>query len=62
MKDVKDEVAHASRAFGALCKQVFHDDDLSRKTKRMVYCAAILDVLFYGVETWANKRSAHSID
>ena len=28
----------------------------SQKTKRMVYCAAVLGVLLYGAETWATKR------
>ena len=28
----------------------------SRKTKRMVYRAAVLGVLLYGAETWATKR------
>ncbi len=58
MKDVEDKIARASRAFGALCKPVFRDNDLSMKTKTLVYCAAVLHVgvLLYGAETWANKR------
>ena len=48
LKDVEDKVTHASRAFGALYKPVFHDDDLSRKTKRMVYSVAVLGMLFWG--------------
>ena len=58
VKDVEDKIARASRAFGALCKPVFRDGDLSNKTKRMVYRAAVLGVLLYGAETWANKRAA----
>ena len=57
-KDMEDKIARASRAFGALCRPVFRDDDLSNKTKRMVYRAAVLGVLLYGAETWANKRTA----
>ena len=54
--DVEDRVARASRAFGALCRPVFCNGSLSRKTKRMVYCVAVLGVLLYGAETWATKR------
>ena len=55
--DVEDRVACASHANGALCKPVFCNRSLSQKTKRTVYCAALLGVLFYGVETWASKRA-----
>ena len=55
--DVEDRVAHASHAFGALCRPVFCNGSLSRKTKRrMVYRAAVLGVLLYGAKTWATKR------
>ena len=40
--DVEVRVARASRA---LCRPVFCNGSLSRKTKRMVYCAAVLGVL-----------------
>ena len=56
--DVEDKIAHASRAFGALCRPVFNDGNLSRRIKRVVYRAAVLEVLFYGAETWVNKRDA----
>ncbi len=58
MKDVEDKIAGASRAFGALCKPVFRDNDLSMKTKTLVHRAAVLGVLLYGAETWATKRCA----
>ena len=51
--DVEDRVVRASRA---LCRPVFCNGSLSRKTKRMVYRAAVLGVLLYGTETWATKR------
>ena len=54
--DVEDKIARASRAFGALCRPVFNDGNLSRRTKRIVYRAAVLGVLLYGAETWVNKR------
>ena len=38
-RDVEERIARASKAFGALCKPVFHDGDLSLKTKRLVYRA-----------------------
>ena len=39
-------------------KYIFRDSDLSMKTTTMVYKAAVLGGLFYGAETWANKRLA----
>ena len=54
--DVEDRVASASRAFGALCRPVFHDSGLSLRTKRMVYRTAVLGVFLYGTKTWASKR------
>ena len=56
--DVEDKIARASRAFSALCRPVFNDGNLSRRTKRMVYRVAVLGVLLYGAETWVNKRDA----
>ena len=54
--DVEDRVARAFRAFGALCRPVLCNGNLSRKKKKMVYRAAVLGVLLYGAETWATKR------
>ena len=45
--DVENKVAHESCAFGALCRPVFYNGRLSRKTKKIVYCAAVLGVLRY---------------
>ena len=56
--DVNDKIARASRAFGALCRPVFNDRNLSRGAKRIVYRAAVLRVLLYGAEMWVNKRDA----
>ena len=58
MKDVEERIARASKAFGTLCRPVFHDSSLSLVTKRMVYRAVVLGVLLYGAETWTNKRAA----
>ncbi len=58
INDVEERVARASRAFGALCRLVFHDGTLSLTTKRMVYRAVVLGVLLYGAESWTNKRAA----
>ena len=57
LKDVEDKIARASRAFGALCRPVFQDSNLSLKTKRMVYRAVVMGVLLYGAEAWVNKRA-----
>ena len=54
--DVEDRVACATHAFGALCRPVFCNESRSWKMKRMVYRVAVLGVLLYGTETWANKR------
>ncbi len=51
VKEVGERIAKASRAFGALRKAVFRDNNLSHKTKRLVYKAAVLGVLLYGSET-----------
>ena len=57
LKEVEDRIARASRAFGALCRPVFHDNKLSLETKRMVYRAVVMGVLLYGAEAWVNKRA-----
>ena len=49
-------IASASRAFGALRKAVFDDDNLSLSTKRKVYNSCVLSVLLYGSETWTLLR------
>ena len=48
--DVEDKIARASRAFGALCRPVFNDGNLSRRTKRMVYRAAVRCWGYYCME------------
>ena len=58
LMDVEDRIARVSRAFGALCRPVLKDRNLSLRTKRMVYRAVILGVLLYGAETWVNKSAA----
>ncbi len=58
VKEVGERIAKASRAFGALRKAVFRDNNLSHKTKRLVPKAAVLGVLLYGSETWTNNESS----
>ena len=58
MKEVKERIAKASRAFGALKEPVFRDKNLSLATKRLVYKAVVLATLLYGSETWTTKRDA----
>ena len=60
LKDVEGRVEKASSAFGALCKPVFQDSSLFFKTKRMVYCAMVLEVVIYVAEAWVNKRATTS--
>ena len=50
--DIDSRIAKASRAFGALTKAGFLDKNLKLKTKRNVYQACVLLVLFYGSECW----------
>ena len=54
-KEISSRIAKASRAFGSLRKPIFQDKNLSIPTKRAVYCAVVLSVLFYGAETWTLK-------
>ena len=54
--DVEARIAKASRAFGALCKPVFLDKNLTLHTKRIVYNACVLSVLLYGSECWTPLR------
>ena len=53
---MEDRLARASHAFGTLYRPVFCNGYLSQKANRIIYCAAMLDVLLYGFETWATKR------
>lgn len=45
MKEVGEKIAKASRAFGVLREPVFKNNNLSLKTKRLVYRAGVLGVL-----------------
>ena len=55
--DVEYKIARASRAFGALCKPVFNDGNLSRRTEDGVQGCSV-GVLLFGAETWVNKQDA----
>ena len=54
--DVEERIAQASRAFGALHKAVFSDNNHKSETKRKIYQACILPVLLYGSECWIPLR------
>ena len=55
-------LARASRAFGALCC-VFDDQQLSLRTRRMVYLACVVSLLLYGTECWPIlRRDEHRLD
>ncbi len=47
MKEVKERIAKASRAFGALKEPVFRDKNLYLATKRLVYKAVVLATLLW---------------
>ena len=53
---MEKRIAQASRAFGALRKAVFSDNNLKLETKRKIYQACILPVLLYGSECWIPLR------
>ena len=55
--EVSARIAKAARAFGCLKKPVFQDPNLSLSTKRTVYRAMVMSVLFYGAETWTIKAN-----
>ena len=54
--EVTRRIAQASRVFGKLHSSVFTACDLSLETTRLVYQSVVLDVLLYGVETWAPTQ------
>ena len=55
-------LARASRAFGALCC-VFDDQQLSLRTRRMVYLVCVVSLLLYGTECWPIlRRDEHRLD
>ena len=51
MDDIKGRIAKTSRAFGCLRVPIFSNPVLSVDTKRAVYEAVILAMLFYGAKT-----------
>ena len=54
--DVEMRIAQASKAFGALCKAVFMDKNLTLYTKRMIYNTYVPSILLYGSECWIPVR------
>lgn len=55
-KDIEHRVAAAHIAYGKLCRRVFDNKDLTRRTKLMVYEAVVVSTLLYGCETWTLYR------
>ena len=53
--EITSRIVKAARAFGLLKKPIFLDKNLLIPTKRAVYCAVVLSVLFYRAETWTLK-------
>ena len=54
--EVDARIAKASRAFCALRRLVFLDRNLKVATKRRVYDACVLSILFYGCECWTPLK------
>ena len=54
--EVDKHLANASKAFYALWRAVFTNDNLSITTKRHVYKACVLAVLLCGGEYWIPLR------
>ena len=54
--EVDKKVAQGSRAFEALRKAVFIDKHLKISTKRIIYNACVMSVLFYGADCWVLLR------
>ena len=54
--DVDRRITQASSAFGALRKSVFLDRDLSLVTKRKVYQACVLSVLYTALNVGHYSR------
>ena len=54
--EVDHRIAKASKAFGALKRAVFKDQNLTVTTKQKVYEACVLSVLLYGSECWTPLR------
>ena len=54
--EVDRRIGNASKAFGALRKAVFDDENPSLSMKRKVYNASVLSVLLYGSEIWTLLR------
>ncbi len=51
--DIGQRIACATRAFGAMKKQVFQNKMIQKEVKKQVYTTMILPILLYGSETWA---------
>ncbi|XP_076059368.1 uncharacterized protein LOC143035979 [Oratosquilla oratoria] len=49
-KDIEHQIAAAYIAFGKLCRRVFDNKDLTRRTKLRVYEAVVVSTLLYGCE------------
>ena len=54
--EIDEQIACASKAFGALRRAVFKDRNLTTNTKRQVYQACVLPVLLYGSGCWTPLR------
>ena len=54
--DVEARKKQATKALGAMMKNVFNNPHLEVKNKRMLYLAILVNLLLWGSETWALLR------
>ena len=60
--ELEVRISSASKAFGRLRERVWHNKNLTIKTKSAVYRAIVLSALLYGVESWVVYRAtAHKL-
>ena len=59
--DVKNRVLQATKALGAMMPNVFRNPHLSLYVKKLLYMAIPMNLLLWGCETWALKKSDRKI-
>jgi len=52
-KNINERVTQASKAYGALAKQVYSSKKFSHRVKKQLYETFIIPILLYGCGAWA---------
>mgnify|MGYP003333642019 FL=1 len=55
--DINNRIKQATRAFGAMSNGIFKNPFLSTHSKKLLYLAIPINLLLWGCETWAVKKS-----